>query len=147
MKHMTRQEFIASLRRKSSGFCRGASIYRGVTRHHQHGMWQARMRRVTGNKDLYLGTFSTQEEAAQAYDISAIKFRGLNAVTNFEINRYDVKNILESATLLIGGAAKHLKEAEQAQMTLEALRTEDSSLTSHMQNYGSHHTTWPTIVF
>lgn len=72
-------------------------------------------------------------------------------MTNFEINRYDVKNILESATLPIGGAAKRLKEAEQAQMTLEALRTEDSSLTSHltngMQNYGSHHTNWPTIAF
>ncbi|XP_074381226.1 AP2-like ethylene-responsive transcription factor BBM2 [Apium graveolens] len=147
MKHMTRQEFIASLRRKSSGFSRGASIYRGVTRHHQHGRWQARIGRVAGNKDLYLGTFSTQEEAAEAYDIAAIKFRGLNAVTNFEINRYDVKNILESATLPIGGAAKRLKEAEQAQMTLEALRTEDSSLTSHMQNYGSHHTNWPTIAF
>jgi hypothetical protein len=29
---MTRQAFVASLRRKSSGFSRGASIYRGVTR-------------------------------------------------------------------------------------------------------------------
>uniref|UniRef100_A0A6N2MUG3 AP2/ERF domain-containing protein n=1 Tax=Salix viminalis TaxID=40686 RepID=A0A6N2MUG3_SALVM len=57
MKHMTRQEFVASLRRKSSGFSRGASIYRGVTRHHQHGRWQARIGRVAGNKDLYLGTF------------------------------------------------------------------------------------------
>ncbi|ERN11733.1 hypothetical protein AMTR_s00022p00238000 [Amborella trichopoda] len=58
MKHMTRQEYVASLRRKSSGFSRGASIYRGVTRHHQHGRWQARIGRVAGNKDLYLGTFS-----------------------------------------------------------------------------------------
>ncbi|KAM0954522.1 putative transcription factor AP2-EREBP family [Dioscorea sansibarensis] len=57
MKHMSKQEFIASLRRKSSGFSRGASIYRGVTRHHQHGRWQARIGRVAGNKDLYLGTF------------------------------------------------------------------------------------------
>jgi hypothetical protein len=82
------------LYRKSSGFSRGASIYRGVTRflffltcnyqpillqkvqsnwyssscpvpkfsilcrHHQHGRWQARIGRVAGNKDLYLGTFS-----------------------------------------------------------------------------------------
>lgn len=69
--------------RKSSGFSRGASIYRGVTRfefvigskvsycgpkinasylivrcrHHQQGRWQARIGRVAGNKDLYLGTF------------------------------------------------------------------------------------------
>ncbi|XP_078182078.1 AP2-like ethylene-responsive transcription factor AIL1 [Carex rostrata] len=111
MKHMTRQEFVASLRRKSSGFSRGASIYRGVTRHHQHGRWQARIGRVAGNKDLYLGTFSTQEEAAEAYDIAAIKFRGLNAVTNFEMSRYDVKSILESNCLPIGSAAKRLKES------------------------------------
>lgn len=26
-------------------------------RHHQHGRWQARIGRVAGNKDLYLGTF------------------------------------------------------------------------------------------
>ncbi|PIA26178.1 hypothetical protein AQUCO_09600025v1 [Aquilegia coerulea] len=102
MKNMTRQEFVASLRRKSSGFSRGASIYRGVTRHHQHGRWQARIGRVAGNKDLYLGTFSTQEEAAEAYDIAAIKFRGLNAVTNFDMSRYDVKSIA-SSSLPIGG--------------------------------------------
>ncbi|RWW37522.1 hypothetical protein BHE74_00057348 [Ensete ventricosum] len=29
-----------------------------VSRHHQHGRWQARIGRVAGNKDLYLGTFS-----------------------------------------------------------------------------------------
>ncbi|KAH7851435.1 hypothetical protein Vadar_011557 [Vaccinium darrowii] len=115
MKHSTKQEFIASLRRKSSGFSRGASIYRGVTRHHQQGRWQARIGRVAGNKDLYLGTFATEEEAAEAYDIAAIKFRGLNAVTNFEMNRYDVEAIMNSA-LPIGGTAKRLKlslEAEQ----------------------------------
>ncbi|ONK69620.1 uncharacterized protein A4U43_C05F24910 [Asparagus officinalis] len=64
MKNMTRQEFVASLRRKSSGFSRGASIYRGVTRHHQHGRWQARIGRVAGNKDLYLGTFMLIQTAA-----------------------------------------------------------------------------------
>ncbi|XP_052159865.1 AP2-like ethylene-responsive transcription factor AIL5 [Oryza glaberrima] len=105
MKSMTRQEFVLSLRRKSSGFSRGASIYRGVTRHHQHGRWQARIGSVAGNKDLYLGTFSTQEEAAEAYDIAAIKFRGLNAVTNFDMSRYDVDSILNSDLPVGGGAA------------------------------------------
>ncbi|CAM8998572.1 unnamed protein product [Rhodiola kirilowii] len=106
MKNMSRQEYVAHLRRKSSGFSRGASIYRGVTRHHQHGRWQARIGRVAGNKDLYLGTFSTQEEAAEAYDVAAIKFRGVNAVTNFDISRYEVERIIASNTLLAGELAK-----------------------------------------
>ncbi|KAM1276498.1 hypothetical protein ACFX13_029703 [Malus domestica] len=46
---------------KSSGFLRGSSLYRGMTRHHQHGRWQARIGR------------GTQEEAAEAYDMAAIK--------------------------------------------------------------------------
>nr|KYP52357.1 AP2-like ethylene-responsive transcription factor ANT [Cajanus cajan] len=113
MKNMTRQEYVAHLRRKSSGFSRGASIYRGVTsRHHQHGRWQARIGRVAGNKDLYLGTFSTQEEAAEAYDIAAIKFRGVNAVTNFDITRYDVEKIMASNNLLSSEQAKRNKEME-----------------------------------
>ncbi|KZV37312.1 hypothetical protein F511_16461 [Dorcoceras hygrometricum] len=144
MKHMTRQEYVASLRRKSSGFSRGASIYRGVTRHHQHGRWQARIGRVAGNKDLYLGTFSTQEEAAEAYDIAAIKFRGLSAVTNFEINRYDVKSILESNTLPIGSAAKRLKDAENQEAALEIQWSEQGNCwPNNLANgYG-----WPTIGF
>ncbi|KAL3524933.1 hypothetical protein ACH5RR_013305 [Cinchona calisaya] len=129
MKHVTKQEFIASLRRKSSGFSRGASIYRGVTRHHQQGRWQARIGRVAGNKDLYLGTFATEEEAAEAYDIAAIKFRGMNAVTNFEMSRYDVEAIMKSA-LPIGGAAKRLKlslESEQKPSVSNDQQTQCSS--------------------
>ncbi|KAK3118665.1 hypothetical protein QOZ80_9BG0703620 [Eleusine coracana subsp. coracana] len=113
MKHMTRQEYVASLRRKSSGFSRGASVYRGVTRHHQHGRWQARIGRVAGNKDLYLGTFSTQEEAAEAYDIAAIKFRGLSAVTNFDMSRYDIKSIIESQIPVGGGTTKCIKDVPE----------------------------------
>ncbi|XP_050124677.1 AP2-like ethylene-responsive transcription factor ANT [Malus sylvestris] len=119
MKNMSRQEYVAHLRRKSSGFSRGASMYRGVTRHHQHGRWQARIGRVAGNKDLYLGTFGTQEEAAEAYDIAAIKFRGANAVTNFDITKYDVEKIMSSNTLLAGEFARRTKVIEPDILAIE----------------------------
>ncbi|XP_048228181.1 AP2-like ethylene-responsive transcription factor AIL5 isoform X2 [Ricinus communis] len=150
MKHMTRQEFVASLRRKSSGFSRGASIYRGVTRHHQHGRWQARIGRVAGNKDLYLGTFSTQEEAAEAYDIAAIKFRGLNAVTNFDMSRYDVKSIANS-NLPIGGISGKPKNSQDSASDSKSIdggcRSDDrdlSSASSPVVTFASHQPTTTT---
>ncbi|KAL2479026.1 AP2-like ethylene-responsive transcription factor [Forsythia ovata] len=88
MEGQSKEEFIGSLRRKSSGFSRGVSKYRGVARHHHNGRWEARIGRVFGNKYLYLGTFATQEEAAIAYDMAAIEHRGHEAVTNFDLSRY-----------------------------------------------------------
>ncbi|XP_064950627.1 AP2-like ethylene-responsive transcription factor AIL5 [Musa acuminata AAA Group] len=133
MKNMTRQEFVASLRRKSSGFSRGASIYRGVTRHHQHGRWQARIGRVAGNKDLYLGTFSTQEEAAEAYDIAAIKFRGVNAVTNFDMSRYDVERIV-SSNLPVGGITGR-----------SSASTSSDTMSVDVRHQIEHHDPWATL--
>ncbi|XP_075504072.1 AP2-like ethylene-responsive transcription factor At1g79700 [Primulina tabacum] len=88
MEGQSKEEYIGSLRRKSSGFSRGVSKYRGVARHHHNGRWEARIGRVFGNKYLYLGTYATQEEAATAYDMAAIQYRGLNAITNFDLSHY-----------------------------------------------------------
>ncbi|KAH9306691.1 hypothetical protein KI387_011095, partial [Taxus chinensis] len=57
MQNISKEEYLASLRRRSSGFSRGVSKYRGVARHHQNGRWEARIGRVFGNKYLYLGTY------------------------------------------------------------------------------------------
>ncbi|TVU09584.1 hypothetical protein EJB05_43068 [Eragrostis curvula] len=52
MEGQSREEYIGSLRRpmkfihrKSSGFSRGVSKYRGVARHHHNGRWEARIGR------------------------------------------------------------------------------------------------------
>lgn len=110
---------------------------------------------------LVLLTFNfsgTQEEAAEAYDVAAIKFRGLSAVTNFDMSRYDVKSILESTTLPIGGAAKRLKDMEQVELRVENVHRADqedhsSIMNSHLtqgiiNNYAAggttatHHHNW-----
>uniref|UniRef100_A0A7N2MQ71 AP2/ERF domain-containing protein n=1 Tax=Quercus lobata TaxID=97700 RepID=A0A7N2MQ71_QUELO len=105
-------------------------------------------------KDLYLVLSAPKRKRLWlAYDIAAIKFQGLNAVTNFSKSRYDVKSILESSTLPIGGAAKRLKDVEQAEMTVDGKRTDDhdnmsSQLSDGINSYGgAPHHGWPTLAF
>lgn len=147
MKNMSRQEYVAHLRRKSSGFSRGASMYRGVTRHHQHGRWQARIGRVAGNKDLYLGTFSTQEEAAEAYDVAAIKFRGVNAVTNFDITRYDVERITASNTLIAGELAKRSKGKEPSREAIDYNPPQNSGEAIQSESNNGNGTDWKMALY
>ncbi|KAL6894167.1 hypothetical protein ACP4OV_008265 [Aristida adscensionis] len=84
---MTEEEYVTHLRRHKR-------------------VWRAAYICDFSVKRLYLGTFSTQEAAAEAYDLAAIKFRGLKAVTNFDITRYDVDKIMASSTLPSGELAR-----------------------------------------
>ncbi|KAJ0240807.1 Floral homeotic protein APETALA 2 [Hirschfeldia incana] len=64
-----------------------SSQYRGVTFYRRTGRWESHI--WDCGKQVYLGGFDTAHAAARAYDRAAIKFRGVEADINFNIEDYD----------------------------------------------------------
>ena len=48
------------------------------------------------NSKSYIGTYSSEELAARVYDISAIKNKGVKAITNFNYSPKQINNILSN---------------------------------------------------
>jgi hypothetical protein len=68
--------------REDEGTTRGHKSFRGVYHSGTYGRWKARIV-VKGHK-IHLGTFASAEDAARAWDLKALEYRGSGTVTNFD---------------------------------------------------------------
>ena len=110
--NVNKEELVLSLRRQSKGFAKGSSKYRGVTRH-QKGRWEARIGQLVGKKYRYLGLFDTEEDAAVAYDAEAVRQKGFDAVTNFDLAEY--ADELAAHTTSANGSGKRQRVSEDGE--------------------------------
>jgi hypothetical protein len=86
LRHCTRSQNLANQRRRKY---KGSSKYKGASYKKQKRKWAAQIR-VNG-KNIWLGYFETEIEAAQAYDLAAIEHFGTFARIN-EYSRKELEN-------------------------------------------------------
>ena len=77
----------------SKGPCngKGSSQYRGVAQHRITRRWESHI--WNNKRQVYLGSFETEEQAAEAYDKAAICLKAGAVPLNFGIERYDEEEV------------------------------------------------------
>ncbi|KAG4927907.1 hypothetical protein JHK82_053599 [Glycine max] len=98
MRWMSTRDYISAVRWTGKDYSDGDSPYRGVYRSYMVPIgkkWEARLGRE-GSPNLHLGTYYTPEDAARAFDIISIKIKGRDAITNSDLNSYEVDGIMKS---------------------------------------------------
>ncbi|PQQ17098.1 AP2/ERF and B3 domain-containing transcription repressor RAV2 [Prunus yedoensis var. nudiflora] len=80
-----------------------SSRYKGVVPQ-PNGRWGAQI--YEKHQRVWLGTFNAEEEAAKAYDIASIKFRGLEIITNFNQNQVKPYMDPDNETLFLQSHSK-----------------------------------------
>lgn len=89
MQSVSREDYLATLRRKSSGFSRGMSKYCRMARSSQNGRWEPRFSRTAiDNRYLNMANYCEDVQQVTAYPMSLGDQRSFSAAKSIDLSAY-----------------------------------------------------------